>query len=278
MRVLFLGDIVGRSAREAIVDQMPRLRTELDLDFVVVNGENAAGGFGITKAICEELYDCGVDVITLGNHAWDQREAMIHVDQETRLIRPRNFPQGTPGRGSCLYQTEKGQQVLVINAMGRVFMDALDCPFASVGEALDETPLGDIADFVLVDFHAEATSEKMAMGHFCDGRASLVVGTHSHVPTADAQIFNDGTAYQTDAGMCGDYDSVIGMDKNEPVNRFQTKISSGRFSPALGPATLCGVLVETDPVTGLATSIEPFRRGGRLKSATPAKASKSGTA
>ncbi|KAB7740801.1 metallophosphoesterase [Parvibaculum sedimenti] len=268
MKLLFLGDIVGRAARDAIISDLPGLRADLDADFVVVNGENAAGGFGITAQICEELFDAGVDVVTLGNHAWDQREALVHIERESRLIRPVNFPKGTPGRGAHLFETAKGERVLVINAMGRVFMDALDDPFAAIERELDACPLGEVADAILVDFHGEATSEKMAMGHFCDGRASLVVGTHSHVPTADAQVLPGGTAYQTDAGMCGDYNSVIGMEKDEPLNRFLSKIPSGRFQPALGPATLCGVFVETD-ARGLASRIEPVRIGGRLKRALP---------
>lgn len=268
MKLLFLGDIVGRAARDAIVSDLPGLRADLGADFVVVNGENAAGGFGITAQICEEFFDAGVDVVTLGNHAWDQREALVHIERESRLIRPVNFPKGTPGRGAGLFETATGERILVINAMGRVFMDALDDPFAAVERELDACPLGEVADAILVDFHGEATSEKMAMGHFCDGRASLVVGTHSHVPTADAQILPGGTAYQTDAGMCGDYNSVIGMEKDEPLNRFLSKIPSGRFQPALGPATLCGVFIETD-AKGLASRIEPVRIGGRLKRSLP---------
>jgi metallophosphoesterase (TIGR00282 family) len=269
MKLLFLGDIVGRAARDAIVADMPGLRERLELDFVVVNGENAAGGFGITAQICNDLFDAGVDAVTLGNHAWDQREALVHIEREPRLIRPVNFPKGTPGRGASLLETAKGERVLVINAMGRVFMDALDDPFAAIEREIEACPLGEIADAILVDFHGEATSEKMAMGHFCDGRASLVVGTHSHVPTADAQILPGGTAYQTDAGMCGDYNSVIGMEKDEPISRFLSKIPSGRFQPALGPATLCGVYVEIEPGTGLASRVEPIRVGGRLKQTLP---------
>lgn len=269
MRLLFLGDLVGRAGREAAITQLPRLRDDLQIDFAVVNGENAAGGFGITQPICDALFDAGADVVTLGNHAWDQREALIHVEREPRLIRPRNYPQGTPGKGSGLFETKSGARVLVMNVLGTVFMNALDDPFASVDEALEQSPLGMIADAVIVDMHAEATSEKMAMGHFCDGRASLVVGTHSHVPTADAQILEGGTAYQTDAGMCGDYNSVIGMEKDEPLNRFVSKIPSGRFTPATGPATVCGVFVETDDATGLARQIEPIRVGGRLKASVP---------
>lgn len=269
MRFLFLGDLVGRSARDIVVSEMPALRRRLSLDFVIVNGENAAGGFGITAAICNDLFDSGVDAITLGNHSWDQREALVHIEREPRLIRPVNYPRGTPGRGASLLETADGQRVLVINAMGRVFMDPLDDPFTAVEAQIDACPLGEIADAIVVDFHGEATSEKMAMGHFCDGRASLVVGTHSHVPTADAQVLPGGTAYQTDAGMCGDYNSVIGMEKEEPIQRFLTKIPSGRFQPALGPATMCGVFVETDPATGLALRVEPLRLGGRLKATMP---------
>lgn len=269
MKLLFLGDIVGRTARDAIVSDLPALRADLDVDFVIVNGENAAGGFGITAAICEDLFNAGVDVVTLGNHAWDQREALVHIEREPRLIRPVNFPAGTPGRGAGLFETAKGERVLVINAMGRVFMDPLDDPFAAIEREIGACPLGEAADAIVVDFHGEATSEKMAMGHFCDGRASLVVGTHSHVPTADAQVLPGGTAYQTDAGMCGDYNSVIGMEKDEPLNRFLSKIPSARFQAASGEATLCGVFVETE-ASGLARRIEPVRIGGRLKPALPA--------
>jgi len=269
MRFLFLGDIVGSSARDAIIDQLPGLRKRLQTDFVVINGENAAGGFGITEKICEALFDAGADVITGGNHSWDQKEALTFIDREPRLLRPANFPNGTPGRGVGLFESASGLRLLVINVMGRVFMEPLDDPFAIVADELGHCPLGEMADGILVDFHGEATSEKMAMGHFCDGRASLVVGTHSHVPTADAQILPGGTGYQTDAGMCGDYNSVIGMEKDEPLQRFVHKVSRGRFTPALGSATLCGVLVETDNVTGLAKTIAPVRLGGRLSSHLP---------
>lgn len=269
MRLLFLGDIVGRSGRDVLVAELPKLRRDLQLDFVIVNGENAAGGFGITAAICDEFFDAGADIITLGNHSWDQREALVHIEREPRLIRPVNYPTGTPGRGATLVETASGGRVLVVNALGRVFMDSLDCPFAAVDRELEACPLGQAVDAIVIDIHAEATSEKMAMGHFCDGRASLVVGTHSHVPTADAQILSGGTAYQTDAGMCGDYNSVIGMEKDEPLNRFVTKIPSGRFQPAMGPATLCGVFVETYAASGLAQRVEPVRIGGRLRAVVP---------
>ena len=269
MRLLFFGDLIGRSARDAIAAHLPMLREKLDVDFVIANGENAAGGFGITGAICNDLFDCGIDVLTLGNHAWDQREALVHIEREPRLLRPANYPAGTPGKGAGLYETPDGLRVLVVNAMGRVFMDSIDDPFAAVEDEIEACALGREADAIFIDFHGEATSEKMAMGHFCDGRVSAVVGTHSHIPTADAQILPGGTAYQTDAGMCGDYNSVIGMEKEEPLNRFLTKIPSGRFQPALGEATLCGVFIETDAKSGLAIRIEPLRFGGRLKETLP---------
>src|ERR1700712_905508 len=268
MNILFLGDIIGKPGRDALAEHLPGLRHSLKLDLVIVNGENAAGGVGLTRAIAEEFFGIGVDVISTGNHWADQKEIITYIDNEDRILRPANYPKGTPGRGANLYPTPAGS-VLVVNAMGRVFMDALDDPFAAVDRELNACPLGEGADAIVVDFHAEATSEKMAMGHFCDGRASLVVGTHQHVPTADAQILPGGTAYQTDAGACADYDSVIGMDKAEPLQRFTRKISSQRFSPAAGPATLCGVLVTTG-AKGLAPRIEPVRVGGRLKQSLPA--------
>lgn len=269
MRVLFLGDINGRPARQAVIETVPGWRRELALDFVIANGENAAGGFGITAAIAKALFEAGVDVITTGNHVWDQKEIMATIEREPRLLRPLNYPAGTPGRGFGLYEASRGRKVLVINVMGRVFMPALDDPFAGVDAVLKRHPLGRQAHFALVDIHAEATSEKMAMGHFCDGRASCVVGTHSHVPTADAMILPGGTAYQTDAGMCGDYDSVIGMEKDEPLRRFTRAISGQRFSPAMGEPTLCGLVVESDDATGRAISISPLRQGGKLAAAMP---------
>jgi metallophosphoesterase (TIGR00282 family) len=267
MNLLFIGDIIGKPGRDVLHAELPRLRSGLKLDLVIVNGENAAGGFGITRTIAEEFFAIGVDVISTGNHWADQKEILTYIDTEDRILRPANYPPGTPGRGANLYQTPAGS-VLVINAMGRVFMDALDDPFAAVERELNACPLGEGADAIVLDFHAEATSEKMAMGHFCDGRASLVVGSHQHVPTADAQIFPGGTAFQADAGACADYDSVIGMEKSEPIQRFTRKISSQRYAPASGPATLCGVFVQTGG-KGLATRIEPVRVGGRLKTALP---------
>lgn len=270
MRLLFLGDLVGRSGRTAVWDRLPGLIRDYKLDFVIVNGENAAGGFGITEEIFLETLNAGADVVTTGNHVWDQREALVYADRQDRFLRPANYPAGTPGRGSNLYIARNGARVLVANIMGRVFMHPdLDDPFAAGEAILAACPLGEVADAVVFDFHAEATSEKLCFAHFVDGRASFVVGTHTHVPTADAQILNGGTAYLTDAGMCGDYDSSIGMDKEEPVNRFVSKIPKGRFEAASGPATICGVAVEISDRTGLAEKIAPLRIGPRLAETFP---------
>ena len=268
MRLLFVGDVIGRPGRKALAEYLPELRRRWALDCVVVNGENAAGGFGITETICQEFLDHGADCVTLGNHSFDQREALVFITRQPKLIRPLNYPSGTPGAGTALVETATGARVLVVSAMGRVFMDAMDDPFAAIDRELEACPLGRVCDAAIVDFHAEATSEKMAFGHHCDGRASLVVGTHTHVPTADAQILPGGTAYQTDAGMTGDYDSVIGMDKQEPVRRMIRKTPGARFEPAAGPATLCGVAVETDG-SGKAFMVAPVRIGGRLSEAGP---------
>ncbi len=269
MRILFVGDVMGRSGRAAVAADLPNLRARWGLDCVVVNGENAAGGAGITEAICTDILNAGADAVTLGNHAFDQREALVFIERQPKLVRPLNYPPGTPGRGATLVALRDGRRVLVLNAMGRVFMDALDDPVRGLEREIDACPLRSGCDAIVVDFHAEATSEKMAVGHIFDGRVSLVVGTHTHVPTADHQVLPGGTAFQSDAGMTGDYDSVIGVDKDEPVRRFVTRLPGGRFEPANGPATLCGVAVETDDATGLATRIAPVRIGGRLSQAVP---------
>jgi hypothetical protein len=269
MRILFLGDVVGRSGRTGVIEALPGLRTRYGAHFVVVNGENAAGGFGISEQILLELLDAGADVVTTGNHVWDQREALVFIERHDRLLRPINFPKGTPGRGAGLFKASNGADVLVINAMGRVFMGDLDCPFRAVDAELEACGLRRGADAILIDFHAEATSEKQAMGYFVDGRASAVIGTHTHVPTADEQILNGGTAYISDAGMCGDYDSVLGMNKQEPLSRFLTKIPNSRFRPAHGVATITGVGIETDDGSGFAKAIGPIRLGGRLSHAEP---------
>jgi metallophosphoesterase (TIGR00282 family) len=268
VKLLVCGDVVGRSGRGAVTEYLPRLRRDLALDFVVVNGENAAHGFGITDKLCAELYAAGADVISTGNHAWDRREIISYIEGDRRLLRPLNLPPGTPGVGGGVFETKDGRPVLVLNPMARLFMDAIDCPFRAVERELAAAPLGQVRA-VVIDFHGEATSEKMAMGHFADGRASLVVGTHSHVPTADAQILPKGTAYQTDAGMCGDYDSVIGMQKEAAIQRFVTKMPGERLQVAEGEGTLCAVFVETDDATGLARRVAPVRLGGRLARALP---------
>ncbi len=269
MRLLFLGDVVGRAGRKVVLEELPRLRERYAPDLVVVNGENAAGGFGITEPIFQDFRDAGADVVTSGNHVWDKREALVFIERTDRLLRPINYPAGTPGRGVGLFQAANGAEVLVINAMGRIFMSDLDCPFRAVERELAACPLKAAADAIIIDFHAEATSEKQAFGHLVDGRASCVVGTHTHVPTADDQILAGGTAYISDVGMCGDYDSVIGMDKTEPINRFLTKIPAGRFEPSMNEATLAGLAVEIDDGTGLATAVAPLRLGGRLRPTEP---------
>lgn len=269
MRILFVGDVVGRSGRKVLLERLPGLIAGWSLDCVIVNGENAAGGFGITEPIYHEFIDAGADAVTLGNHAWDQKEALVFIERAPRLVRPVNYPPGTPGRGAALIETRNGARVLVVNAMGRIFMDPLDDPFTAVERELAACPLGAGADAVVIDIHAEASSEKQALAHFVDGRATLVVGTHTHAPTADHQILPGGTAFMTDVGMTGDYDSVIGMGKEEPLARFLRRISTSRFEPASGPATLCGIAVETDDTTGLARSVAGVRLGGRLEQALP---------
>ncbi len=270
MRFLFLGDIVGRPGRIAVQERLPGLREAWKLDCVVINGENSAGGFGITEAICDEILAAGADVVTLGNHSWDQREALVFIERQDRMIRPANYPPGTPGRGAAVIEARNGARVLVVNVMGRLFMDPLDDPFAAVERELSACPLGAVADAVIVDIHAEATSEKQAMACFLDGRASLVVGTHTHVPTSDTRILPGGTAFQSDAGMCGDYDSVLGMQKDEPVRRFLQKVPGARLEPASGEGTLSGVAVEIDDATGLAKAVWPVRIGPHLSEAVPA--------
>ncbi|MEO1491867.1 MAG: TIGR00282 family metallophosphoesterase [Pseudomonadota bacterium] len=270
MKLLFLGDIVGRSGRVAVLDALPRLREDWALDFIVVNAENSAAGYGMTKPIADELLAAGADVLTLGDHAFDQKDLLSHIGNEPRILRPLNYAKGAPGRGAGVFPATRGRKVFVAVALGRVFMNKpFDDPFSALETALKPATLGGTVQASVVEIHAEATSEKMAVGHFCDGKASLVVGTHTHVPTADAMILPRGTAYQSDAGMCGDYNSVIGMDKGEPLRRFITGMPSGRFEPALGEATLCGTLIETDDTTGLARTVQPVRVGGKIAAAAP---------
>jgi len=270
MRILFLGDVMGRSGRAAIASHLPALRTEWRLDFVVVNGENATSGAGLSAAHAKDLLEAGADCITLGDHAFDQREMLQFIATEPRILRPLNYAKAAPGAGARLFRTQTGKQILVLQALGQVFMKRpFSDPFSALEAELRKYPRGGQANAVLVDIHAEATSEKMAAGHYCDGRASLVVGTHTHVPTADAMILPGGTAYQTDAGMCGDYHSVIGMQKDEPLRRFITGMPKDRFTPAAGAATLSGVFVETDDKTGAALSVCAVRAGGRLQPSGP---------
>ena len=268
MKFLFCGDVVGKSGRDVACHHIPLLRKKLNLDFVVINAENAAHGFGITKKIADQFYASGVDVITTGNHIWDQKETIAHISEESRLLRPLNFPKKSPGKGYTIVENARGHKLMVVNVMGQMFMESVDDPFQAVDDLLSTYKLGQNVQAILVDIHAEANSEKVAMGHFLDGRATLVAGTHTHIPTADHMILKNGTAYITDAGMTGDYDSVIGMNKNIVLERFVKKIRGEKLQPAEGNGTLCGVFVESDTITGKAISIKPLRIGGVLDQST----------
>lgn len=269
MRILFIGDVVGRSGCDAVSELLPSAIADWKIDLTVVNGENAANGFGITETIYREFITAGADAVTLGNHSWSKKEALTFIDDAPRLVRPLNYIPGTPGRGSILIETRAGKRALVINALGRLFMDPVNDPFGLLDQEISAHPLRQAADAIVVDFHCEATSEKLAAGYYCDGRVSLVVGTHTHIPTADHRILPLGTAYMTDAGMTGDYESVIGIKKDEMLRRLTTGIPSGRFEVADGIATMCGVAVETDDNTGLAIHVSPVRIGGHLEPALP---------
>jgi len=271
MRILFIGDVVGRTGREAVAYALPRLRAELRIDLAIVNGENASHGFGLGPDMAATLFASGADVITLGNHAWDRKEIIPYIAETPRLLRPINYPPGAPGSGSVVVEVSTGRRVLVMQAAGRLYMDALDCPFRGAAAELARHRLGSTVAAIVVDFHAEASSEKMAFAHFLDGQVSAVIGTHTHCPSADHQILPGGTAFQSDAGMSGDYDSVIGMAKDAATIRFWRKLPGERLSPAEGEATVCGVFVETDDLTGLALSIAPVRMGGRLAPAIPTR-------
>lgn len=269
MRILFIGDIFGRSGREALEKHLPTLRQKLKPDAVIVNGENAAHGIGITDKMCKEFYDLGTDCITSGNHIWDQREIIPYIAKDPKLLRPANYPPGTPGSGSYKFTSKNGDNILIINAMARLFMEALDDPFRAIDEILSKEKLGQTVQAIFVDFHGEASSEKMALGHYLDGRVSAVVGTHTHIPTADAHIMASGTGYQTDAGMTGDYNSVIGVRKDIPVQKFLKKMPGEKMIPAGGEGTVCGVFVVTDDKTGLCKAIEPVRVGPILHNVIP---------
>ncbi|MGJ8585106.1 MAG: TIGR00282 family metallophosphoesterase [Marinosulfonomonas sp.] len=270
MKLLYLGDVMGRSGRTAVAEHLPRLRKEWRLDFVVVNGENASNGAGLTGAHAKLLLEAGADCLTLGDHAFDQRDMMQFIENEPRVIRPINFAKSAPGKGARVFEATQGRKVLVTQMLGQVFMKRpFDDPFSAADQVLRAHPLGGMVNASLVDIHCEATSEKMGMGHFCDGRASVVVGSHTHVPTADAMILPGGTAFQSDAGMCGDYNSVIGMEKTEPMRRFVTGMAKSRFTPAEGPGTVSGLYVETDDQTGKATRVVMVRQGGLLQQSGP---------
>jgi len=265
MRILFLGDVVGKSGCLAVSENLPDLIKKKKIDFVIINGENAADqGVGITEKISINFFNSGADVITTGNHVWDQKEALNYIDKENRLLRPENLINPSPGKGFEIFNTKKNFKIGVLNLMGNIFMKKCDDAFETAKKFIQKNNLKKNYDFLIVDFHGEITSEKMAMGHFFDGKATLVVGTHTHVPTNDARILQNGTAYLTDAGMCGDYNSVIGMNKNNSLNKFLKKESTKHF-PATGPGTLSGVIVEADVENGLAKNIENFIYGGDLK-------------
>ena len=265
MRILFLGDVVGISGCSKLMNNLMNEIKSKNIDFVIVNGENAASqGVGLTKEICHDFFNCGVDVITTGNHVWDQKEIMEYIDKEERLLRPKNLFEPAPGKGFNIYNTKNNIKIGVLNLMGNVFMKKCDDVFEISKKFIDKYKLKEDYDFLIVDFHGEITSEKNAIGHFFDGKATLVVGTHTHIPTNDARVLKNGTAYQTDAGMCGDYDSVIGMNKNNSLNRFFKKDSVKHF-PAEGDATLCGVIVDCNIKTGLANKVKSFIFGGQLE-------------
>ncbi len=269
MRILFIGDIMGRSGREALEEHLPKIRRKLNPDVVIINGENAASGAGITDKICKQFYGLGVDCITTGNHVWDQREIISYIDRDKKLLRPANFPPGTPGKGVYRHELNDGRTITIINAMARLFMDALDDPFRVIREILENEKLGKNTDAIFIDFHGETTSEKMAMAHYFDGKISALVGTHTHIPTADAHIMKGGTAYMTDAGMTGDYNSVIGVEKSIAIHRFVKKMPGEKMKPAGGPGMMCGCFIVTNDKTGKAERIEPVRMGAVLSEAIP---------
>jgi hypothetical protein len=269
MNILFLGDVVGRTGREAVVAALPDLRRRLALDLVVVNAENASHGFGLAPEMADALFAAGADCLTLGNHAWDRKEIIPYIAREPRLVRPANYPPGTPGQGSFVVVLADGRKALILNVMARLFMDALDCPFRTAAVELSRHRLGGTVQAALVDIHGEASSEKAAFAWSFDGQVSAVIGTHTHVPSADHRILPGGTAFATDAGMCGDYASVIGMAREASSRRFWTKLPGERLHPADGPATLSGVFVRTDDATGRAEHIAPLRQGPHLIPAWP---------
>lgn len=269
MRILFVGDVVGRSGRDAIDKHLPVLINNLKVDVAIVNGENSSHGIGISPDICKSFYASGTHCITGGNHSWGNKDIMTYIDRDPRLIRPINFPKALPGKGFYIHSLSDGRKILIVNALARTFMEPLDDPFTMTMELIQVHTLGKSVQAIFVDFHGEATSEKMAFGHYLDGKVSAVMGTHTHIPTADDHILNGGTAFMSDAGMTGDFDSVIGVKKDVPIQKFVKKISIDRMSPAEGEATLCGCLIETDDKTGLAKNIGRVCVGPRLKTVMP---------
>lgn len=265
MKLLFCGDIVGRAGRDAVLKHLPALKREHAPDFTVLNVDNAAGGFGVSPELARELLKAGADVLTGGDHVWDQKEIVPYLAQEKRLLRPANFPDSVAGSGFGIFEAANGKKVAVLHLLGQVFhKEHAACPFANADKLLEGVRLGAGVAAILVDFHAEATSEKTAMGIYLDGRVSAVLGSHTHIPTADARILPKGTAYQTDCGMCGDYNSVIGFAPEGPLKRFLTKVTKAKMEPAVGEGTLCGALIETDDATGKARAITPLKIGGAL--------------
>lgn len=270
MKLLFLGDVVGRSGRDGVLRHLPELKKNLGIDFAIVNGENSASGFGITEQIAKQYFAAGADVITCGDHCFDQPETKFFINQYPNMLRPSNFPATLPGKGYNIYELPRGKKILVIHLLCQLFIRyQLNCPFQAVTEILEKYKLGRDVDYIFVDIHGEATSEKMAMGHYLDGKISAICGTHTHVPTSDTQIMPNGTAYQTDAGMCGDYDSVIGFKKEISIPSFLNKIRGEKMRPADGVATVCGFVVNLDEKTGLAKNVDYLRVGGRLREHIP---------
>ena len=266
MKILFLGDVLGPSGCKSVQDYLPQIKKKNKIDFVIANGENAAdSGVGITEKITEDLFNSGVDVITSGNHIWDQKETIEHITREKRLLRPENFIEGTPGKGFGIYSAPSGEKIAVLNLMGNIFMKKCEDVFTTTEKIFSKFMLKRDADFIVVDLHGEITSEKMAMGHYLDGKATLVVGTHTHVPTSDFRVLENGTAYQSDTGMCGDYNSVIGMNKENSLKKFFNNKEAKKHFPSLGEATLSGIIVDGDLNTGLAKSVKQFLFGGVLK-------------
>lgn len=266
MRILFLGDVMGRSGRDGVAKHLPTLKSQFAPDVIIINAENAAAGHGVTLKIAQEFFAMGADCLTTGNHVWNQKELLTHIDQEPRIVRPLNYPEGTPGKGSYLHTLPDGRKILIANVMGNLFMDnTLDDPFAAAEKLVAGHRLGSGVNAIFVDLHCEASSEKMAMAHVLDGRVSAVIGTHTHIPTADEHLLPGGTAFQSDAGMCGDFNSVIGVKKERSIWRFTRKIPGERMEPAEGDATVCGCFIVTNDKTGLAQSIEAFQIGGLLK-------------